>query len=69
MVFAVSVKYGDGKVTMRFPTAGQAVSEATSLVEHGQTDVSVRVSATGKVYTLDKFAEKLMIDAYPEAGP
>ena len=66
MAFAVLVGHGHSKLIVWFPTAAEALAEARNQVEHGQTDVAIRESASSKLFTFDEFAEKMMLDAYPE---
>ena len=62
MAYAVSIKAGYGKSVFRFPTPEAALAEARDQVEHGAKEVSIRVAATGKEFTVDEFAS-LFVDA------
>ena len=55
MAYAVSIKAGYSKSVFRFPTPEAALSEARDQIEHGAEDVSIRVAATGKEFTVDEF--------------
>lgn len=59
MAFAVLVGSGYSKVTVRFPTAEQALKEAREQIEDGAENVMIRAVGTGEEFTPDEFETKM----------